>query len=291
VIVAPGSPPAFSVPIRRDVVAVEGPDAASYLQGQLAQDVLGLDVGGWAWSLLLQPQGKVEAWLRVHRVSELRYELDVEESFGSAVVARLRRFLIRTDATIDETIREMTAVRGRPITGATEREVGLAPICWPGVEGFDAIGVGPVDIEHGTMDDLEQLRVSAGVPAMGSELTPDVIPAEVGSWFIDESVSFTKGCYVGQELVARVDSRGNRTPRHLRVISLGDGATAVLRGAELREPGGRVVGAVTSVAGGSALAYVHRSVGAPAELVVRVADVDQPVTVLVDDLTRPPAAP
>lgn len=287
----PESPEAFSVPIRRDVVVVEGPDAGVYLQGQLAQDVLGIGIDGWAWSLLLQPQGKIEAWVRVHRASEFRYELDVEESFGAAVVARLRRFLIRTEATIDETSREMIAVRGCTIAEATGPAVDVAPICWPGVAGFDAIGGGPEALVAGTIDDLERVRVSAGVPAMGSELTADVIPAEIGSWFIDVSVSFTKGCYVGQELVARVDSRGNRTPRHLRVIALGHGATGVLRGTELREPGGRVVGALTSVVGGSALAYVHRSVGAPAELVVRVDDADQPVTVLADDLTRPPAEP
>jgi folate-binding protein YgfZ len=282
---------AFAVPIRRDVVVVEGPDAAAYLQGQLAQDMPGMEIGGWAWSLLLQPQGKIEAWVRVHRVSELRYELDVEESFGAAVMARLRRFLIRTDATIAETSRDMCAVRGRPIGGASGRAVDLAPICWPGVEGFDAIGHGPEGVDAGTIDDLEALRVSAGVPAMGSELTSDVIPAEVGSWFIDASVSFTKGCYVGQELVARVDSRGNRTPRKLRVIALADGATDALRGAELCEPDGRVVGALTSVAGGRALAYVHRSVEVPTALVVRVGDVEQPATVLADDVMPPEDAP
>ena len=287
----PGPPAAFAVPIRRDVVVVEGPDAAAYLQGQLAQDVLGIEIGGWAWSLLLQPQGKIEAWVRVHRASELRYELDVEESFGAAIVLRLQRFLIRTDATISEATRLMTAVRGCRIGEADEHAVDPAPICWPGVEGFDAVGSGPEGIAAGTVDDLERVRVSAGVPAMGSELTSDVIPAEVGSWFVDASVSFTKGCYVGQELVARVDSRGSRTPRNLRVIALGDGATGASPGVELREPDGRVVGVITSVAGGSALAYVHRTVEAPADLLVRVGDADRPVTVLADDVTPREDAP
>lgn len=73
----------------------------------------------------------------------------------------------------------------------------------------------------------ERLRITAGVPRVGAELDPSVIPAEVGRWFVDGSASFTKGCYTGQELVARVDSRGSNTPRHLRVITVTGGVPSV----------------------------------------------------------------
>jgi len=249
----------IAVPIERDVVVVEGPDAEKYLQGQLSQDVAAVAVGGWAWTLLLAPQGKVEAWLRVFRPTAERFELDVDPGFGAAVAARLSRFMIRTDAAISEATRAMTAVRGVEVDGA-------APILWPGVVGGDVVGAAPSGIDVGTAEQLERIRVSAGAPAMGSELDAEVIPAEAGQWLVDASASFTKGCYVGQELVARVDSRGSNTPRHLRVIEL-DGPPASV-GAELVDANGAVAGTITSVSGDRALAFIHRRTDESAPLSV-----------------------
>ena len=95
------------------------------------------------------------------------------------------------------------------------------------------------------------------------------MPHELGRWVVDASVSFTKGCYTGQELVARIDARGGNVPRHLRGIVFGtDDLPAP--GAEVRVDG-RTVGELTSVAVSPerrapvALAYVHRSVEPPAD--------------------------
>ena len=122
----------------------------------------------------------------------------------------------------------------------------------------------------------ELQRIRRGVPAMGAELTDSVIPAEIGGWVIDASASFTKGCYVGQELVARVDSRGSNTPRNLGRLRV-DGSAAV--GDDVVVDGG-TVGTITSVArvpddegGGTvALAYIGRKVApgpdAPVEATV-----------------------
>ncbi|MEO7429244.1 MAG: hypothetical protein ABIY48_07645, partial [Acidimicrobiales bacterium] len=87
-----------AAPIRRDVVRVHGPDAVAFLQGQLSQDVAALAVGASAPSLLLQPTGKVDAWLRVTRMGDDDVLLDVEAGFGPAVHERLRRFKLRTKA-------------------------------------------------------------------------------------------------------------------------------------------------------------------------------------------------
>jgi folate-binding protein YgfZ len=92
--------------------------------------------------------------------------------------------------------------------------------------------------------EAEALRVWCAVPHMGAELTEDMIPAEAGNWLIESTVSFTKGCYVGQELIARVDSRGNNTPRHM--VQLRANEPLVL--GELTAADGGVVGSVTSVA-------------------------------------------
>ncbi|HJR27055.1 MAG TPA: hypothetical protein VJ804_16370, partial [Acidimicrobiales bacterium] len=103
---------AGAVPIRRDVVVVHGPEAVEFLQGQLSQDVAALAVGASAPALLLQPTGKVDAWLRVTRLEDDRLALDVEDGAGEAVAARLRRFKLRTKAELEQGRWVGFAVRG-----------------------------------------------------------------------------------------------------------------------------------------------------------------------------------
>ena len=80
----------------RDVLLVDGPDAGVYLQGQLSQDVEALTDGGSAYTFLLQPAGKVAAWLRITRVSDEEFVLDVDVGWGALVADGLRRFLRRS---------------------------------------------------------------------------------------------------------------------------------------------------------------------------------------------------
>ncbi|MFS8585732.1 MAG: hypothetical protein FWJ72_11665, partial [Acidimicrobiia bacterium] len=101
-----------AVELPRDVVRVAGPDAVDYLQGQLSQDVAALGPGEAAWSFLLQPTGKVDAWLRVTRTGDDELVLDVDAGHGEAVVARLRRFLLRTKADVDPLPWRAVALRG-----------------------------------------------------------------------------------------------------------------------------------------------------------------------------------
>ena len=268
-------------PIARDVVSVTGPDAGRYLQGQLSQEVVALPSGATAWSLILQPTGKVDAWLRVTRRSDEDYVLDVDAGFGDALVARLRRFLLRTKAEIGEPRTVHTsgyrAARGTVVPIGATADGGAVldiPVVGPGAAGYDAIsldesvhvGVAPTGGTNVVgAEAMERYRIAHGVPAMGAELTADTIPAEAGQWLIDASVSFTKGCYTGQELVARIDSRGGNVPRPVRLLVV-EGDVPTLPGSEVRADG-QPVGAVTSAtpplsAGlpGLALAPLARSV-------------------------------
>ena len=112
------------IPIKRDVVLATGPDAATFLQGQLSQDVAGLAVGASAWSLLLQPQGKIDAWLRVTRRGEDAFALDVDGGYGAAVIARLNRFKLRTKCELEHlTDWRCLAVRGPAATQERAAEV------------------------------------------------------------------------------------------------------------------------------------------------------------------------
>jgi tRNA-modifying protein YgfZ len=138
---------------------------------------------------------------------------------------------------------------------------------WPGLPGVDLLGAEP-QVPRGVVlvsgDAYQLARIEAGIPMMGAELTERTIPAETG--IVERTVSFTKGCFTGQELVARIDSRGGHVPRHLRAVVLPEvvppaGAAVVV--------GGKQVGVLTSVAaaprgGAVALAYISRDVEPPA---------------------------
>jgi folate-binding protein YgfZ len=251
-----------AVSLARDVVRVAGPDAVSYLQGQCSQDVSALGIGSSAWSLVLQPQGKVDAWVRMTRAQEDELWLDVDGGFGEALVARLARFKLRVKADIELLDWGCVAVRG-PLAGGA----GGVPFAWNGWTGYDVLGDGAAAPEGVPLVDTaayEVRRIEAGVPRMGAELTEKTIPAEAG--VVEASVSFTKGCYTGQELVARIDSRGGNVPRRLRGVVLEGLAPA---GTSV-SVGGRDVGTLTSVARhpdghGVGLAYIARDVTPPAD--------------------------
>ncbi len=265
---------------QRDVVHVTGSDAARFLQGQISQDVDSLAVNDSAWSLLLAPQGKVDAWFRITHRHDDTFLIDVDTGFGPAVVTRLQRFCLRTDATFELLSGwRMLLMRGVfDVDSKVEAELkpqGQAEVqvevTWPGYSGVDLLGpelTAPQGIQLTSPQQLEAVRIRAGWPAMGRELTERTIPAEIGG-LVDMSVSFTKGCYTGQELVARIDSRGGNVPRPLRLLEIrGDAqvpaGTAVTVDSE-------TVGEITSAAPDLnpgvtvALALVHRRVEPPAE--------------------------
>lgn len=302
--------------VAREMVRVQGPDAGRYLQGQLSQDVVAMAEPS-AWSFILQPSGRVTAWLRVHRRADDDYLLEIEPGHGEDLIARLRRFLLRTDAVIGDP-EPWTLVARRHAPGllrlgeapeeATEEVLIGVPV-GPGVAGSDLLLPGAPDAVVARLGldvvppaAFERHRIAHGVPALGAELTEQTIPAEAGDWVIETSVSFTKGCYTGQELVTRIHSRVGKVPRPIRLLRLLDAEVghAPPIGAEIRRPEsetgtgtGTVVGAVTSSA--AALGPEHPAlVLAP---LARAVDLGAEVDI-VDGLRRhravvvePPAVP
>ena len=244
----------------RDVVTVDGPDAVSFLQGQLSQDVEGLAPGASALTFLLEPQGKVVALLRATREAADRVRLDGDPGTGAAVLARLQRYKLRTKA---EFVLVEGASHAAARSAALPKPQGALDLPWPGLEGWDL----PVDggtraLPGGRVvpgSALDGARVAAVVPA-AQDLDERAIPAETG--LVDAAASFTKGCYTGQELVARMDSRGGSAPRTLRRI-VGEGTPPAL-GAALTASTGKAAGTLTTVAptedGWAGLALVPRAV-------------------------------
>jgi folate-binding protein YgfZ len=262
-----------AVRLERDVIRAHGKDAVAYLQGQLSQDMAGVAEGRSTRAFLLEPQGKVVAWLRVTRVAETELVLDVDAGFAEPTLERLERFKIRTDCTFEAVDWACVAVRGPKADTARPDTGDAVDVDWPGLPGFDLLGPGvrvPDGVRECGPEAYDAVRIEAGVPAMGAEITEATIPHEAGRWVVDASVSFTKGCYTGQELVYRIDSRGGNVPRRLRGIVV---ATNVLPPVGARVmAGGKEVGTLTSVGESLerrapvALALVHRSVEPPADV-------------------------
>lgn len=252
----------------RECVQIAGPDALAYLQGQLSQDIAAMATGSSAWSLLLQPQGRVDAWLRVSRLGDDQFVLDVDAGSREAMMKRLQRFLLRTDATIEPIEWTSLAIRGpRTADASVELANGVvAPASWGGVDGLDLLGPSHDELlaaAHAAIPDLVEVdenawnavRISSGFPAMGADIDDDTIPE--GAGIVGPSVSFTKGCYTGQELVARIDSRGSNVPKRLRLIT--GPAGALFGSAEPILVDGDEVGRLTSTA-------IDPATGAPVAL-------------------------
>ena len=212
--------------------SVRGDDATAYLQGQLSQDIAALAIGATTDTLLLQPDGKLTALLRVTRMDAQGFVLDTDAGFGDTMVARLKKFLLRSKVEIERLEWRCLALRGESVESAAAglraalAEAGVLdlPFEWNGWSGVDLLGPKDVILDPATgplpegiipcdRDAAEACRIVSGIPAMGSELTDKTIAAEAG--LVERTVSFTKGCYTGQELVARLDSRGNNVPRRL----------------------------------------------------------------------------
>ncbi len=271
---------AGAVWIPRDFMRVHGPQTFTYLQGQVSQDVSNLGLGQAVDSFLLQPQGKVDALVRVTRTGPEEAVIDVDAGFGEAVLARLNRFKLRVKADLAQLDWRCLAIRG-PDARRTETGAGLVPEViqveadWPGLVGVDLLGAEPTipdGVRLCAREAWDAVRIEAGIPVMGAELHERTIPAEAG--IVDRTVSFTKGCYTGQELVARIDSRGGNVPRRLRgvVVAAESGVPPV---GAVALVGGKEVGSLTSVAASPglgvpvALAYVRREVEPPADAEVR----------------------
>jgi len=239
----------------RSFVRVAGPDAADYLQRMVSNDVEALAVGGSCEALLLTAKARVIAPLVVWRRGEEDFLLLTEPELGETVRAHLVRMRLRARAEIEPEEHSSAVVFGGA-EGIPSSEFGE-----PAVEVLDA-GLEPTVQE----DELELRRIRAGTARYGREIDDRVLPAEAG--LVERAVSFSKGCYPGQEPIARLQHRGHAN-RGLRVLRI-SAEEPPPYDAELSFEGravGRVTSAVTDPEGGVlALAFVRVEVPEDAEL-------------------------
>ncbi len=265
---------------RAALIWVEGPDAGGFLHGLLTNDVAALTPGAACEALLLDAKGHVQAALRVRSDGDGAYTLLVDAAAADGVAALLDRYHFSEDLDIlgPEAVDVVT------VTGDVAVPGGLAQIAVPGplpgsrelVVDDAAAAIAALGAEEAPAEALELARIAAGVPRVGVDTGPTTLVQEAG--LEEAAVSFTKGCYLGQETVARIAYRG-RVNRILRGIALG--APAEPGAAVLAD--GREVGRVTSAGtapdlGPIGLAILRHEVAPGAE--VRVEGSDAPARVV-----------
>lgn len=241
---------------RSGLVWVVGPDAVSFLDALLSQNIATMKPGTTAPSLLLAPNGKLRATLLVLR-GEDRVGLVCDAEAVAVVVGDLTRFKIRVDVEIHAEDRPVWDVWGpdAPIVGAAP-EVGKwreSDVCVQVPFRFSAlprivIVANPPDLPVVETAAAEVIRIEVGEPVAGVDVDERTIPQEGVD--VAATVDFEKGCYLGQELVARIDSRGhvNRRLRGIRFPGEHDLAT----GADIIHEA-KPVGTLSSVAYSAAL--------------------------------------
>jgi tRNA-modifying protein YgfZ len=232
----------------RAYVRVQGPDAVVYLNRMLTNDV---PETGSVDALLLTPKARVIAPLLVWRRGADDVLLLTEPELGEAVQAQLvrMRFAAKCEIELEEHVSTIVFGDGH---GIPNRDYGR-----PAVELLDA-GLSPTL----SADELERRRIEAGTPRFGREIDDRVLPAEAG---LDErAISFSKGCFPGQEPVARQRYRG-KVNRRLRILSVEGEPPAAETPVQ---HAGKEVGRITSAVPGLALAYVRVEVPEDADLTV-----------------------
>ncbi|HEU5143171.1 MAG TPA: glycine cleavage T C-terminal barrel domain-containing protein [Solirubrobacterales bacterium] len=287
----------------RGKLLVRGPEAAAYLQSQITNDVEALEPGEGCYAALLDRKGHMQADMRAIRLADDEVWIDTEPETLERTRRHLQTYKIGRDAEVEDVSDERAVLalvgpRSAVTAGTAELPEHLAePTRIGGVEclavgtaeGLDLIATaaeagrlrealidaGAVEVDP---DAVEILRIEAGVPRFGADMSEETMPAEAG--IVERAIDFEKGCYIGQEPVARLHYKG-RPNRRLRGLRLSAPAPT---GAPL-QLGEKAVGRVGSACvsplhGPIALAIVRREAEAGAELAVG----EDGVTAVVADL-------
>jgi folate-binding protein YgfZ len=273
----------------RGKLLVRGTEAGQYLQGQLTNDVEALGRGEGCYAALLDRKGHMQADMRVLRIADGEYWLDTEPEALAAARRHLETYKIGReveilDVTKERAILSLIGPRSAEVAGAValpeqasqSTSIGGADCLLVGTtagldliaDAADAPGVREALVANGAVEvggeAAEILRIEAGTPRFGSDMGPETMPAEAG--IVDAAVSFTKGCYIGQEPVARLHYKG-RPNRHLRGLEL---SAPIEPGTPLRlgeKEVGRIGSACVSPARGPiGLAIVRREAEPGAEV-------------------------
>jgi tRNA-modifying protein YgfZ len=229
----------FFLPGPRTRIRVTGADRLRYLNGQVSSDLRQLTPGEAMAALLLTAKGKLCADVFVW-IDGDSFVVEADASLEESVLARLERYAVSDDVAFGLIAQDTQFCHVFGSVSAGQAGLRVRRL---GVEGIDLLQVPELLMEAGS-DEIELLRIERGIPRWGNELSEDTLPQEAGLERI--AVDFKKGCYVGQEVVSRIQSVG-RVNRCLCGF-IGNFDPAGSRAAALFAAGGHKAGRLTSVA-------------------------------------------
>ncbi len=252
------------------VIEARGPDALRYLNGQLTQDVRLLASSEKALpACVTDAKGRLQFRVLIHASTDGAIRVSCEHEGAEELFARLDRYLIADDAIIEDISTNWTRlhVTGNELPAMPQGDAYAVSVNRIGVEGWDLWlpESNATEAFHQfptwDPDEAETLRISAGIPHWGPELSTGLLPPEAG---LDRSdISYAKGCYIGQEVISRIKSAGKVNRRLMRMAI--DDSTACLAGDLLIEADGKEAGQITSISPlprdgrRTLLAYLKRS--------------------------------
>jgi folate-binding protein YgfZ len=224
----------------RKLFEITGSDAESFLQGLVTNDLARLD-RGLVYTAMLTPQGKYLADFFLLRRGDGALLLDVDDGLAEGLLQRLNMYKLRADVAIAETDLQVRRGTGPAPEGALP-DPRHPDLGWRlyGHEGGD----------DGT--DFDAIRVAHCIPETGVELTPDTLILEAGLERLN-GVDFRKGCYVGQEVTARMKHKTELRKGLARVAVAGDAPA----GTEIMTPEGKQAGRLYTQSGGRGIAYLR----------------------------------
>lgn len=223
----------------RQLIAVDGPDARDFLQGLITNDIARAEREGIVWAGLLTPQGKYLADFFVITRLEGGFWLDAEADQAPALIQRLSMYKLRSNVTL------------KPVDVPVARGTGPAPEGALADPRDPTLGWRLYGSDRDDATDWDALRVAAVIPETGIELTPDTFILEAGFERL-HGVDFRKGCYVGQEVTARMK---HKTELRKGLMQVALGGTVPVGTPITRE--GREVGTVFTQSGGRAIAQMR----------------------------------
>ncbi len=261
----------------RGRIELEGAEVVQFLNGMITNDVKALPVGAWMLAAFPNVQGRLIAFARVLRLGEAEFFLDTEAATRAHVLSALERFTLAGDFRVRDVTEEtahlsLQGAGAKRIVGTVlseeaaqiekgkvfaaewqEVKVSVIRATHTGEDGFDvfvnaeqALSLQQAFVDAGArpvgFNALEILRIEAGIPRHTADMDETNVVLETG---LDEAVSYTKGCYIGQEIIARIHWRGH-VARRLTGLSFDDANAGVTVGDKLQTVDGKDAGRITS---------------------------------------------
>lgn len=244
----------------RTKLRLTGADRVRFLHGQVSSDVRALKVGQTQYGCVMTAKGKMCADVFIHAEIDALL-LDADESLREELAARLERYIIADDVVLEDVTEQWALFHVVPASegAAITSRFGHAgeDLFYP-MDRRESFRAGQL-LPEWTETEIELIRIAAGVPRWGLDLAPDTIPVEAG--LEERAISYTKGCYIGQEVISRIKSIGQVQHRLVRLQA----GQALVPGEKIFTADGAPTGEVTSAIalpdsrGWIGLGYVRRA--------------------------------